>query len=258
MDSWTRTYLGSLFVVLTLISVVPAQDDSELPDPNSQLSDLDDVFVEIEANDVALGVEQAALPNEVVRMVRLMYDSSLQGRVRIVYPTGKTLPADAEITFKQSGDVLQTTKTNGDGMFEFASFRPGRYTATVSIEAGSTDFQVNVLPYDSAANEDQMMLDATLTPTPEIVADEALTATCPECGGRLDENGICEECGEEIIVEEYVESIPAECCGGFEGGGGCCGGGVGWWPLLGLAGLAGLTGLDNNNNPVIVSPHAPH
>ncbi len=135
MDSWTRTYLGSLFLVLTLISEVPAQDDSELPDPNSQQAE--NVFVEVEASDAAVGVEQVALPNEVVRMVRLMYDGSLHGRVRIIYPTGKTVPADAEIAFKQTGEVLQATKTNGDGMFELASLQPGRYTATAPRTSSS-------------------------------------------------------------------------------------------------------------------------
>jgi hypothetical protein len=263
MDSWTRTYLGSLFMVLVLISVSPAQNDSDLDVPFPPQADLDltDVIVDVEASDVPADVVQAALPNVVVRMVRLMYDGSLQGRVRIIFPTGKTVPANAEIAFKQSGKVLGATKTNGEGIFEVASLPPGRYTATVSIEAGSTDFQVNVLPYDSEANADQMMLNATLTPTPEIVADETLTSTCPACGGRLDENGICEECGEEVIVEEYVEEMPAECCGGFSGGG-CCGGGGGGMGLglVGLAGLAGLAGINNNNNnhKKVASPHAPH
>ena len=245
MDSWTRTYIGSLFVVLTLISVVPAQDDSELPDPNSHQAE--NVVVDVEASDGAAGVEQVALPNQVVRMVRLMYDGSLQGRVRIIYPTGKTVPADAEIAFNQSEEVLQATKTNGDGMFELASFQPGRYTATVSIEAGSTDFQVDVLPYDTEATADQMLLDATLTPTPEIVADEKMLSSTPNTGSEIID--------EEVVVEEeYIEPM-GDYCGGFSGGGCCgCGGGFGF---LGLAGLAGLAGLDGDNPIIIVSPLAP-
>ncbi len=255
MNSWTRMYLGSLFVVLTLIGIVPAQDDSRLPYPQFPQSDFDNgnISVNLAASAAA---EQVARPREVVRMVRLTHDGSLQGRVRILYPTGKAVPAEATIAFSRSGQVWGTTKTDGEGMFVAASLSPGLYTATVSIETGSTDFGVNVLPYDSAANVEQMTLNATLTPTPELIPEDTLMSKCPTCGGLLDEHGICAHCGEEIVGEEFVDAMP--CCGGGFAGGGFGAGGGGWLPLAGLGGLAGLAGLSSDKKVIVASPHAPH
>ena len=118
MDSWTRTYFGSLFVVLTLISVVPAQDDSGFLG---------------QAGNATAGAEQ-----KVIRMVRLSPDGNVQGHLRILYPTGKTAPANAEIAFAQSGTILQATKTDAEGIFQTANLQPGLYTATVTIDNGST------------------------------------------------------------------------------------------------------------------------
>ena len=149
---------------------------------------------------------------------------------------------------------------------------PGKYVATASIQEGSTDFDVEVLPHDEDAQPREMFMDATLTPMPEYVEGDIVveTATCSSCGGEL-VGGYCDACG--LFHDELVDPCgcgedPCCCeemyppmCGGF--GGGCCGGGyaggggLGW--LLGAAGLAaGLASLvddDDDNQPA--SPVSP-
>ncbi len=275
MDSWTRTYLGSLFVVLTLIGVVPAQDS--LVDESL---DLTDVIVDVEneaAQAADVGSDASA---ELVRVVRLKSDGKLEGRISIIQPTGKRLPANAQVKFQRDGQLVEEAVTDKDGQFEVQGIDPGSYTATASIDAGSTDFTVSVLPFDANAGPDQMILDATLTPTPELYVEDSIGSACTNCGevidgvytdggyidgGIVDGGMVCDSCmGGEIIGEEIV-SMGAPCgstCGGFSGGGGCCGGGggrgLGW--ALGAAGLAtGIAALaiddDDNNNTA--SPSRP-
>ncbi len=206
--------------------------------------------------------------------VRLQETGNLAGRLQMVYPTGKALPAQAKIAFSQEGDLVGSATTNEEGEFQLAQLAPGQYEATAVAADASTDFQVDVLAYDPAAKPEEMLMQGTLSP----VADESLVATagrkiCDKCGGEIIPEGevllegdevigdIC-HCGEEVVVEEILEEPCCEmgaCCpapGGF-GGGGCCGGGGKGLGLLGLGGLAaGITALavDNNNNPV--SPYS--
>ena len=261
MDSWTRVYLGSLLLVLTIIGVVPAQDETLGTLTTSDL-DLSDVVVDVEASVDPLSADAGA--KDEVRVVRIKQDGTLQGRVSIIQATGKRLPADAQVKIAQAGKVVGETKTNADGEFEFAGVEPGSYEATATIEAGSTDFSVNVLPYDENAAPDQMLLDATLTPTPELLPE----ATCVGCGAKIDsavdgyvDGGVvagdlyCDGClAEEVIIDEGYVAAPcamgATCCssGGFAGGG-CCGGGGGLGWLLGAGGLAtGITALALNDD----------
>lgn len=291
MDSWTRTYLGSLFVVLALIGVVPAQDS--LVEDNL---DLTDVIVDVESS-VADTTEAPVADNsgDVVRVVRLKSDGKLSGRVSIIQATGKRLPADAQLKFQRDGELVEEATTNEDGQFEVVGIDPGTYVATASIDSGSTDFSVNVLPYDANAEPEQMMLDATLTPTPEMYYDEGIGSACSNCGGEvIMDQGIvdggyvdggyvdggiigggevvCDSCmGGEIISDQYVGeqiigSAPCSmgattCSSGFSGGGGsCCGGGggrgLGW--LLGVGGLAaGITALAIDNDDAPASPAGP-
>ena len=282
MDSWTRTYIGSLLVVLTLIGVVPAQD-SLVEDS----LDLTDVIVDVE-NSVADTTAAPVADNsaDVVRVVRLKSDGQLAGRVSIIQATGKRLPADAQLKFQRDGQVVEEARTNADGQFEVTGVEPGNYVATASIESGSTDFSVSVLPYDANAEPEQMMLDATLTPTPELYVDEG--AACSNCGGEVIvdqgiidggyvEGGIigggemlCDSCmGGEIIADEFITeeiiatgpcSMGSVCGGGFSSGGGCCGGGggrgLGW--ILGAGGLAaGITALAIDDDDRPASPAGP-
>lgn len=292
MDSWTRTYLGSLLVVLTLIGVVPAQDDVL----DSTINDLDltEVVVDVESSSDLSDSTATMQEEDVVRVVRLKSDGVLEGRVSIIQATGKRLPADAEVKFARGGEMVNGAKTNADGQFEVSGISPGTYTATAMIDTGAADFSVNVLPYDENAGPEQMILDATLTPTPEpqLYVDEGMmTSTCEGCGTVMDggyvdggivdggyiEGGIvegayCDSCsmGEVIIGEEIIDPgfAAAPCsmgtsCGsscGFSGGGGCCGGGggrgLGW--LLGAGGLAaGITALAINDDDAPASPAGP-
>ena len=288
MDSWTRTYLGSLFVVLALIGVVPAQDS--LVEDNL---DLTDVIVDVENSASDAPIEPIADSEaDVVRVVRLQSDGKLEGRVSIIQATGKRLPADAQLKFQRDGELVEEATTNQDGQFEVVGIDPGTYVATASIENGSTDFSVNVLPYDANAEPDQMILDATLTPTPELYVDEGIGSACSSCGGEVImdqgivdggyiEEGIigggevfCDSCmGGEIIADQYIgEEIIASapcsmgatcgtsCGGGFASSGGCCGGGggrgLGW--LLGVGGLAaGITALAIDDDDAPASPAGP-
>ncbi len=206
--------------------------------------------------------------------VRLQESGSLAGRLQMVYPTGKALPAQAKIAFSQEGDLVDSATTNEEGEFELAQLAPGTYNATAVAADNATDFQVDVLAYDPAAKPEEMLMQGTLTPVAEEMAvAETGRKICDKCGGEILPEGevllegdelvgdLC-TCGEEVLVEEEIIAEPCcamgACCpptGGFGGGGGGCGGkGLG---LLGLGGLAaGLTALavDNNGNNV-VSPY---
>jgi hypothetical protein len=257
-----------LFLVLTLIGVVPAQNDVVADDRLATDSlDLTDVIVDVQASAEPVAVDKSTSEDVVVRVVRLKSDGLLEGRVSIIQPTGKRLPANAAVQFARDGVLVNQVKTNETGQFEVAGMKPGAYTATASIEAGSTDFAVNVLPFDKNARPDQMILDATLTPTPELYV--GADNTCVGCGAIVEggyvEGGIeggqlmCADClAQEVIVsEEIIAEVPcsmgtacATSCG-FSGGGGCCGGGggrgLGW--LLGAGGLAaGITALALRDN----------
>lgn len=186
MDSWTRTYLGSLFLVLALIGVVPAQDDAVLDNTlaTNEL-DLTDVIVDVEGYADSATIDNiASSTSGVVRVVRLKRDGNLEGRVSVIQATGKRLPVDAEVTFARAGKVVNEAKTNQEGQFEVSGMQPGTYMATASIQTGSTDFALNVLPYDENAEPEQMILDATLTPTPELY-EGGNSSTCENCGAEL-------------------------------------------------------------------------
>lgn len=280
MDSWTRVYLGSLFVVLGLLGVSPAQDAEESLEALS-----DDIEVSIEEVNIetASEADQATiddLDEEVVYMVRLRDDGMLHGRVQMADPTGKNVPVDAQVHFKQAGEMVDSVATDDEGAFEVAGLSPGDYVATAEVDSGATDFSVTVLPYEEGADPKQMMLDATLSPTPELEAipqDETVIddAVCANCGGVVSEGDVyCESCADEVPYDEglvYDDAIPMDlgcggavssCGGGFAGGcgGGCgCsrGRGLGW--LLGAAGLAvGITALaDDCCDDPVVSPFHP-
>jgi hypothetical protein len=212
--------------------------------------------------------------------VRLQEDGLLVGRVRLVYATGKTLPANVDLSFVGTRGDVQATSTGETGSFYVDDLQPGRYVATAALENGSTEFRVNVLPFDEDALPGEMFLDASLSPTPELlpVVDRGVdqpiavdqssmvcsecgqTCNFPECGGA-----ICEDCG-ELVCGECMEEVPCDtcnapqmACGCGGGGGGCCGGGGGggggFGGFLGAAGLAaGITALalsgDDNRQPV--------
>jgi hypothetical protein len=264
-----------LFLVLTLIGVVPAQNDGLADDQlATEALDLTDVIVDVSASEEPAAVNSSKSEDAVLRVVRLKSDGKLEGHVSIIQPTGKRLPADAAVKFARAGVTVNEATTDEQGQFEVTGMEPGTYTATASIEAGSTNFGVNVLPYDEHARPEQMVLDATLTPTPELYV--GADNTCIGCGAVV-EGGfaegaehLCGVClGEEVIVEEVITEVPcamgAVCCNscGFSGGGGCCGGGggrgLGW--LLGAGGLAaGITALalnDNDDNEKPASPYHP-
>ena len=205
--------------------------------------------------------------------VHLDDDGSLSGRFRLVWPTGKTEPADAEVRFASQGSPIESTQTNGDtGHFLVEGLTPGDYVATAAIAEGSADFNVEVLPFDEEAQPKEMFMDATLTPMPEHVEGQIVVedVPCKKCGDSL-VGGYCDECGE--FQEEWIDPCGEQLCGcemyqpaccGFSDS--CCGGGygggggspLGW--LLGAAGLAAGIGAladNNNNNNQPVSPVNP-
>lgn len=208
--------------------------------------------------------------------VRLQDDGQLVGGVRVVYPDGKSSQVDAKMVLRGQDGVVGETSTDQTGAFRMADVAPGEYTANVSLANGSVDFQVVVQPYDQDALPGEMYLDASFSPTPELMpAEEPVqdstsmvcvecgqTCSFPECGGA-----ICEDCG-ELVCGECIEEVPCEICdapqmdcccasSGCDSCGGVGGGGFGW---LGAAGLAaGLTALalnDSGDRPP-ASPVAP-
>jgi hypothetical protein len=203
-----------------------------------------------------------------IYLVRLQDNGLLTGRLRIKYPTGKSDPAAAKVVLEQKGKKIDWTQTDESGQFELSGVKEGVYIAKATIDTGEAAFNVRVLPFDAKADEGEMLLDATLTPTPEVIYDAgfvdsgALPGMCPGCDG-------CDSCG--MVVEEYVEPMMDPCamgcqvaapCGGGFSGGGCCGGGGGFGRGLGLLGLGGLaTGItalalrDDDRPPA--SPAAP-
>ena len=212
--------------------------------------------------------------------VRLQEDGELIGRVRLVYATGKSFPVDAELTFSGEQGVVQKATTDERGIFHVANLNAGRYVATAAIAQGSANFRVNLLPYDEEAMPGEMFLDASLSPTPEIVPVEAETAdeptpadpaamvcsecrkACnfPECGGA-----ICDDCG-ELVCGACLKKVSCDMCNAPQmacgcsggGGGGCCGGGGFGW--LGVAGLTvGITAIaiGDGDARVPVSPVRP-
>ncbi len=164
--------------------------------------------------------------------VRLHEDGSLSGRLRVLYTTGKMVPADASVAFIQDDQVVQTAHTEADGSFQVDGLEPGKYVAETAIAEGSTTFHVDVYEHDETADEQDMLMDATLTPTPDFVTGEIVSDGCTSCGGDI----ISEPLVEETFVEEgviYDECALGDCgmecgtsCDGFSGGG-CCGGGGG-------------------------------
>ncbi|MEM8680528.1 MAG: carboxypeptidase-like regulatory domain-containing protein [Planctomycetota bacterium] len=182
--------------------------------------------------------------------VHLDQEGSFSGRFRLVWPTGKTEPADAEVRFTAHGNTIESTQTNEDtGHYLVQGLSPGDYVVTASITEGSTDFNVEVLPFDQDAQPEEMFMDATLTPMPEYVEGEILV-----------EDPLC--CGEELCGCEMYQpaccGFSDSCCGSGYGGGGGGGSPLGW--LLGAAGLAAGIGAladNNNNNNQPVSPVNP-
>ncbi|MCA9184737.1 MAG: carboxypeptidase regulatory-like domain-containing protein [Planctomycetales bacterium] len=195
-------------------------------------------------------------------MVRLTSEGSVDGRIRVTYPTGKTEPLGAKVSFAKNGEVVESTETDESGRFRLAGLNPGDYVATADAMTGThADFDVRVLPFNEGALAEEMFLDATLTPLPGYVGEG-----CATCGEEVIVDEVVMDGGEfcgEAIVEDYAMAAPmgiagdcgATCGGGFAGGG-CCGGarGFGWLGLAGLAGLAGLGGKDSTP----VSPYSHH
>lgn len=213
--------------------------------------------------------------------VRLQNDGKLSGRLQVLYPTGKSEPADAKVAFSHDGDLVDTIRTDESGHFHVQGLEPGQYIATASVGDASTDFQVQVLEFDPNADPDEMFLEGTLTPLPQdgMIVDGGCGGCC-DCGGGevISEPYYGGEeivgdyyggdiIGEPIIDEGYVmdggivdggcydgtcgitESIPmADTCG-CSGGGyyepvyGFTGGGGGGGGGLGIGGLLGVGGL---------------
>ncbi len=231
-------------------------------------------------SDVIAPVEQAE-PVEASLEVRLQNDGKLSGRLQMAYPTGKVEPADAKVSFKQDGDLLETVRTDESGHFHLTGLVPGDYVATATVGESSTDFHVSVLAFDPAADPDEMFLEGTLTPVPggelevedAAAVDTTLDVGCEDCGqGDMALEGGCDTCGDEIIDDPMMDDgymmdggccdapMASTCDAGFTetSCGGCGGRGGLLGPALGAAGLAtGIAGLaidddDDNNN--VVSP----
>lgn len=289
MDSWTRTYLGSLLVLLVLLGVSPAQDEisTPIPQPVVDAGDISDFQIEnVIVDEIPQPEIQQNDATGQVYTVHLHEDGHLEGRVRILHPTGKVVPAEAQIQIARDGDAQGKAETDENGFFKIASLQPGEYVATASIDTGSADFQVEVLPFKQDAGEEMMVLNATLTPEPTVYG--GTISECSSCGETIvgeqiiGEQIIGEEiigecgCGEEIIAEEIIgEEIVYEepymdmgcgaACGGGFSGGGCCGGGggaggggLGW--LLGAGGLAAGIAIPlalNDDDARVASPATP-
>ena len=159
----------------------------------------DNVVVE----EAAVETQTAASSN--ILNVRLQNDGKLSGRLQVLYPTGKSEPADAKVAFSHDGDLVDTIRTDESGHFHVEGLAPGQYIATASVGDASTDFQVQVLEFDPNADPDEMFLEGTLTPLPQdgMIVDGG-------CGGCCDGG-----CG-EVISEPYYggEEIIGDYVGG--------------------------------------------
>ncbi|HEY6562925.1 MAG TPA: carboxypeptidase-like regulatory domain-containing protein [Pirellulaceae bacterium] len=200
--------------------------------------------------------------------IMLRESGEFAGRVRVIWPTGKIQPANAEVSFLREGEIIGSAHTDEIGHFQLTGLEPGKYVARASIPEGAKDFEIAVVQHVPEALPSQMFMDATLTPMPDAMGGEILADTCGGCG-------MCEDClateviapMDECMVEPYQEcmmgapcasSCGSDCCG-FSGGGCCGGGGMGLGALAGLAGLAGLAALadDDDTPPPAQSPFVP-
>ena len=231
---------------------------------------------------MAVAAEPVASAESGLR-VRMQDSGTIAGRLQILYPTGKSEPADASVAFSRNGDLVGTAQTDENGEFQMDSLQPGAYTATAVVDKASTDFQVLVMAYDPAAPAKELMMQGTLTPVPadDMVLSETPVpmmdaSVCETCGGQVcgpevmcDNPCSCQAPVDEVIVEEEViieddyamMGACGGCCSGGFSSGGCCGGGgaIGGrgLGLLGLGGLAaGITALAiDDDDPV--SPFRP-
>ena len=269
-----------------------SQTDDLLSDFAPDVVQSDNIVVEAES--VAKpAAPQTTTSNSSILNVRLQNDGKLSGRLQMLYPTGKSEPADAKVAFSRDGDLVESIRTDDTGHFHVAGLQPGEYIATASVGEASTDFQVRILEFDPNADPDEMFLEGTLTPLPQgdVMVD----------GGFVDGGGVigdCGDCGGDIIAEPYYgEEVVGDFVGGdiisepiMDGGfvmdGGCydgscgmvdqgCGcatsgyfepvygcsgggggGGFGLGGLLGVGGLAaGITALAIDDDDVVSPAH---
>jgi len=269
----------SLFISTAIVSNFATAED----DGTSKLDPESTGWLELDLEESTL--EQASLPEAPIsdqlretgpgRLMKvcLQSDGHLEERVCVRYPTGREqLIGDAHLQFTADDRVVTEVRTDDTGQFVVADLAPGEYIATAALDSGLAEFTVRVAAYNESAHPGEMFLDATFSPTPELLPPETIvgvgelvcfecgkSCSFPECGGAICEDCgeyICGECMEEIVPCDICQEPPAACCGGCGGGGGG-GGGLGW---LGLAGLgAGITALsvDDNGNRPPASPVAP-
>ena len=274
-----------------------SQTDDLLSDFSTDVVQTDNIVVDSDsvsdAEPVASQTNTSATAADILN-VRLQNDGKLSGRLLVLYPTGKSEPADAKVAFSRDGAMVETSRTDESGHFHVAGLQPGEYIATASVGEASTDFQVRILEFDPNADPDEMFLEGTLTPLPQgdVMVDGglvegALAGDCGDCGGVIAEPLYGDEVvgdfvGGDIISEPIMDggfvmdggcmdgacgyATDMGCCGASTGGyfepvygcsGGGGGGGFGLGGLLGVGGLAaGITALAIDDDDV-VSPAAP-
>ena len=146
-------------------------------------------------------------------VVHLRVDGNLAGRVSVLTPDGKRVPARAHVSFLQSGQIRGAADTDEQGRFQVNGLQPGVYSVLASGPDGFAAVSVQVLPYSPDAPKERLTLDLTLVPPGDDLSD--LLAQAP------------------VGVPIGSQGVPMSGGGGSGGGGG--------WGLLGVAlGAAGL------------------
>lgn len=206
-----KWFTASAGIVCLLAAVSLGQSEDLLSDfATEDVVQTDNVVVEEAAVETQT---VASTSNADILNVRLQNDGKLSGRLQVLYPTGKSEPADAKVAFSQDGGLVDTIRTDESGHFHVQGLEPGQYIATASVGDASTDFQVQVLEFDPNADPDEMFLEGTLTPLPQ---DELILDGGFDGGFGGDCGGCCGCGGGEVISEPYYggEEIIGDYVGG--------------------------------------------
>jgi len=150
-------------------------------------------------------------------VVYLRVDGNLAGRVSILDPSGKRVPAKAHVSFLQGGQTVRAADVDEQGRFQVAGLEPGVFSVIASGPDGFAAASVQILAYAQDAPKEQLTLNLTLVPAGEADSLSALLAQTPK-DPPLSTQGV----------------------GASSGGGGGFGGGGGWGLLGAALGAAGL------------------
>ncbi len=148
-------------------------------------------------------------------VVHLRVDGNLAGRLSMIDPSGKRIPARANVSFLQNGQVVASAQSDEFGRFQVTGLRPGVYSVIASGPDGFAAVSVQVLPFAADASKEQVTLELTLVPLGDTLSDMLAGETTAAAA-----------------------TTPSGATGGSGGGGG---GGGGFGLLAAGLGIAGLS-----------------